>query len=414
MTNAAMRTTYRTEIDGLRAIAVIAVVIGHFSHRLLPGGHLGVDVFFVVSGYVITQSLVKVSPQSLGDFYQAFLTRRVKRLFPALAVTLAVAMAAISVVSHTPQASLKAAAIAAVGASNIVLFFQASDYFSDAADLNIVTHTWSLSVEEQFYLVFPLLCWMTHFVVARQSSAARAQGPQRLARVVTLFGVASLLGFVALFKSDNTAVYYLTPFRFWEIGAGVVVYLNARSSTQTWEPLVFTAGLLGVLVAVVFGASDASGWHLLAVFSTTLCLAAAPRSGVALKFLAAKPVVYVGKISYSLYLWHWIVLCVAKWTVGVDAYSTPILVLLVVVSSTLCHHFVEVRFRHAPWTSAKTLLFFLAVVGVLAAQAFLLLRPAQGVVYIGNLMNVDVPANLKTHWRDPVTGQGKDPCHTPK
>ena len=163
---------YRPEIDGLRALAVLAVIANHFERTLLPSGYLGVDIFFVISGYVITASLARDREETLGAFLIAFYARRVKRLLPALCACVLLTGLAISLVSPSPAASLRTGLAALFGVSNLYLLREDLDYFGQAASLNAFTHTWSLGVEEQFYLGFPVALWLTGF--GRSAGGSRA------------------------------------------------------------------------------------------------------------------------------------------------------------------------------------------------------------------------------------------------
>lgn len=155
------KSDYRPEIDGLRALAVIAVIIDHFNKTLLPSGYLGVDIFFVISGYVISSSLYNDSVKHFGDFISGFYSRRLKRLVPALVLCVLTTGLLICLFDPHPQASLRTGESALFGLSNIYLLRHATDYFGASAQLNTFTHTWSLGVEEQFYVFFPLICWLT-------------------------------------------------------------------------------------------------------------------------------------------------------------------------------------------------------------------------------------------------------------
>ena len=160
-----LATSYRPEIDGLRAFAVIAVIINHFNKELLPSGYLGVDIFFVISGFVITSSLYQRTAQTFSEFLSGFYERRVKRLVPALVFFVLVMSLLICLFNPDPDLSLKTGLASLFGVSNFYLLKQSTDYFSSSTELNVFTHTWSLGVEEQFYLLFPLLAWCSGLVV---------------------------------------------------------------------------------------------------------------------------------------------------------------------------------------------------------------------------------------------------------
>ena len=150
---------YRPEIDGLRAFAVIAVIINHFNKHILPGGYLGVDIFFVISGYVITSSLFGRTSNDFKDFISGFYERRIKRLVPALSVFVLTTSIAICLFNPWSGLSLQTGIMSLFGLSNLYLFANSTDYFALSADLNVFTHTWSLGVEEQFYILFPFFVW---------------------------------------------------------------------------------------------------------------------------------------------------------------------------------------------------------------------------------------------------------------
>ena len=155
--NSASKTSrYRPEIDGLRAFAVVAVIINHFNKDILPGGYLGVDIFFVISGYVITSSLFGRPSKDFKDFISGFYERRIKRLVPALSVFVLITSIAICLFNPTPDLSLRTGITSLFGLSNLYLLKQSTDYFAQSTELNVFTHTWSLGVEEQFYVFFPI------------------------------------------------------------------------------------------------------------------------------------------------------------------------------------------------------------------------------------------------------------------
>ena len=147
------RPGYRPEIDGLRAVAVIAVVASHMNHEVVPGGFLGVDVFFVISGYVITASLAHRASPSAGNFLLGFYERRVKRLTPALVCCVVLTAVALCLFEPTPSSYLKTGQAALFGFSNVALYRNSLNYFGHGVELDTFTQTWSLGVEEQFYFV---------------------------------------------------------------------------------------------------------------------------------------------------------------------------------------------------------------------------------------------------------------------
>jgi len=167
------RPSYRPEIDGLRALAILVVIINHTRKEILPSGYLGVDIFFVISGFVITSSLSNYESAGLSDFLLGFYSRRLKRLVPALAVFVALVSVLLCIVNADPGVMLGLGRRALFGVSNIQLFKEATNYFSTSTELNPFTHTWSLGVEEQFYLLFPLLVWAAGYGRFREGQRVR-------------------------------------------------------------------------------------------------------------------------------------------------------------------------------------------------------------------------------------------------
>ena len=193
-----VRVGYRPEIDGLRALAVLAVILYHVDHAWLPSGYLGVDIFFVISGFVITASLLSRTHETASDFLLGFYSRRFKRILPALVVFVLVAGGAIAFFSPGGP-SLRTGLAALFGLSNVYLFRESADYFAQAADLNMFTHTWSLGVEEQFYFVYPLLVWFSG--VPRRLAASRT----RLFWMLLIASAVSLLLWLFLNRTNQAA-----------------------------------------------------------------------------------------------------------------------------------------------------------------------------------------------------------------
>ena len=220
--NLPTKSRYRPEIDGLRAFAVIAVIINHFHKEILPNGYLGVDIFFVISGFVITSSLYQRPSKNFRDFISGFYERRIKRLFPALSLFVLIMSIAICMFNPNPSLSLKTGITSLFGLSNIFLFQTSTDYFAQSTELNVFTHTWSLGVEEQFYILFPFLIWFSGF--GRQAK----NGSRNLFLIVVTLIIASLIGFIYLYPLNQPAAYFLMPTRFWEIGAGCLLFITCQ------------------------------------------------------------------------------------------------------------------------------------------------------------------------------------------
>ena len=315
------KSKYRPEIDGLRAFAVVAVIINHFNKDLLPSGYLGVDIFFVISGYVITSSLAGRESKNFGDFLTGFYERRIKRLVPALVVLVLITSVLICLFNPDPGTALVLGWRSLFGISNINLYQASTDYFAQSTELNPFTHTWSLGVEEQFYLLFPFLVWFSGF------GQQTAKGARNLFFSVGALSVASLIAFIYLYQVNQPAAYFLMPPRFWEMAAGCLIFIGFQKRAKFEQaleqvpPLLVVATMVGVMFFPVSAAVPATiGIVVLAAVLIT-CL---KKGTAAYTFFTFEKVVYVGLISYSLYLWHWSVLSISRWTIEIHWWSVPI------------------------------------------------------------------------------------------
>ena len=342
--------SYRPEIDGLRAFAVVAVIINHIHKDSLPSGYLGVDIFFVISGYVITASLAGRQSSDFGDFLGGFYARRIKRLVPALALFVLITSLFICAFNPDPQASLTTGLASLFGLSNLYLLRQATDYFAQSSALNPFTHTWSLGVEEQFYLVFPILIWFSGF--GRQTR----NGARNLFLWIGSLALASLIGFIQLHQSDQAAAYFLMPSRFWEMAAGCLIFIGY--SRRAWleetiaklPPMLLVTAMVGVMLLPLTAQVPAT----IAIVVLAAMLIACLRPGTAAYALfSARPVVWVGLISYSLYLWHWGVLSISRWSIGTSWQALLLQVPLMVLLASLSYYLVETRLRQASWGTAR-------------------------------------------------------------
>lgn len=297
---------YRPDIDGLRAVAVLAVLGFHANLGALRGGFVGVDIFFVISGYLITGLIL--SALSRGTFtFSEFYTRRINRIFPALLVVLGVTAVIGWTIFFSREFQLLGKHIfgGAAFISNVIFWREAGYFDSPTKPL---LHLWSLAVEEQFYLIWPLLAWLTWRF--RRSSMPVVIG------VVVLFSF--LLNVFAVTHSMGTAAFYSPLTRFWQIMTGsLLVYFETRYRRPITRFLetrpalhlgAATVGIVLILVSLVIVDSTTAwpGWYaVLPVSGTVLLIAAGPDNWISRKVLANKYMVAIGLISYPLYLWHW-------------------------------------------------------------------------------------------------------------
>ncbi len=346
---ATFRTGYRAEIDGLRALAVIAVIINHFSKQVLPSGYLGVDIFFVISGYVITASMFNHRHEDIGAFLLGFYSRRVRRLIPALVACVVLTSLAISLFNPSPGISLRTGLAALFGFSNLYLLSQSTDYFAPLTDLNAFTHTWSLGVEEQFYMAYPLLVWFTG--VGRRQGASR-----RLGATIIVLSVLSLVGFLHAYSLSPSAAYFLMPLRFWELGAGVLVFLlSERLGLFRFDMKgAFSLALLAGMITTLFLPTEEGAKATVLIVGLTMLLLMVIRSKFSVyRLLTLPPIVGIGLISYSLYLWHWSVIVIGRWTTGIHPWTVPFQVVAMVLLALASYRWIESPLRRSSWSGTE-------------------------------------------------------------
>ena len=288
--------TYRPEIDGLRAIAVLAVVLYHFGVPYLDGGFVGVDIFFVISGFLIGGLLWKelrgTGHISLGRFYM----RRIRRLAPAyFAMAIVSAVAAWFILLPFEFREFGKSLIAATVWLSNVQFWREAGYFDIGADSKVLLHTWSLSVEEQFYVFLPL--FLIVFAFLRNAVVG----------LLVLIWALSLAACVWMTPTDPVATFFLFPFRAWELLTGVLLAIWMQNGERPKAAWLSWVGLAMVLAGVFFVRSDGfPGWQaMVPVFGTMLMLAGGAAETPVNRVLRMRGPVFIGLISYSLYLWHW-------------------------------------------------------------------------------------------------------------
>ncbi|MDQ6925823.1 MAG: acyltransferase, partial [Candidatus Eremiobacteraeota bacterium] len=301
------RSRFRADIEGLRGVAVLAVVCYHAGLVGWSGGFIGVDVFFVISGYLITGLLVKELERTGRVNLREFFARRIRRLLPASLVVLGATVAAASLLLSPGErvTVARTARATAAYASNLYFLVNASDYFASANDLNPLLHTWSLAVEEQFYLIWPLLLL----------AAFRGQHRRRaLAGLIAMVSVVSLAACVIYTRRNVSWAFFGTPFRAWEFGAGALVSLvpatlNVSASVRRSFGVLGTVAIAGSVVLFTRATPFPGVAAMLPVAGTTAVLwAGSNPTPRATRWLQIPPLTAIGRLSYSWYLWHWPVL----------------------------------------------------------------------------------------------------------
>ena len=288
---------YRPDIDGLRAIAVMLVVIFHAFPEAMPGGFIGVDIFFVISGFLITGIIVRELDQKRFSLL-AFYNRRIRRIFPALIVVLCVTLV-LGWLWMLPAAYAQLSSDVFASAAffaNIALLLQ-SGYFDIESAKKPLLHLWSLGIEEQFYLIWPLLLMLVAGLRLRMLTA------------VSVVGIASFVLNVALIGSNPVATFYLPFTRAWELLTGAALACGWNQISQTGAAsnrrALFGVLLIATAAAVLDTKSAFPGWWAMLPVAGAALLLSAPAAWFCQALLASPPMVWVGLISYPLYLWHW-------------------------------------------------------------------------------------------------------------
>lgn len=354
---------YRPEIDGLRALAVVPVILFHAGFGLFGGGFVGVDVFFVISGYLITTILMEDLENdrfSIVDFYE----RRARRILPALFLVLTVCMALAWILMLPRQMmEFSKSVIAVIFFVSNVLFWRESGYFDTEAEEKPLLHTWSLAVEEQYYLLFPVFLFL----------AWRFGKRNVLGMIVAMAGVSLFLSEWG-WRNAPTANFYLAPTRAWELFAGSIAAFVVQKRGVRANNILSGAGLGAILISVFFYDENLpfpSLYTLLPVGGVVLLVLFAGRDTVAARVLSTRILVGIGLISYSAYLWHQPLFAFARLR-SIGAPGWPVMTalsLLTFVLAVLSWRYVERPFRNRTAIPRGRIFSFSAAAGACLAVA---------------------------------------------
>lgn len=400
---------YRPDIDGLRAIAILAVVLFHLNPALVPGGYVGVDVFFVISGYLITSIVfreIRSGDFSLGRFYE----RRIRRLLPALLVVMAASFAAAWMLLLPADFRMFSEALAATSffVAN-VYFWKKTDYFADPVDSLPLLHTWSLAVEEQFYIFFPLvLIWVLR------------HRPKWLHGLLVAFILLSLGWSEHALEDRPASVFYLPLYRAWEllIGALLAIGTIPLPTSRRIRDMLAISGL--ALIAASLFLYDKSTYFpgvsaLPPVLGAALVIHAGTQASSRVgQWLGWKPLVFVGLVSYSLYLWHWPLFIFARYYLA-PGYSSLLidtgLLLAAFMLASLSWRFVERPFRSSKENQSRTAVFAAASLG----GAIMLMLALPGILLRGapyrfpaDIVDIAAVGQEEIPFRKPCFGLGPE------
>ena len=308
---------YRPEIDGLRALAILLVVGRHIGVSGMSGGFAGVDIFFVISGYLITGLLVHERADggriAIADFY----ARRVRRLLPALAtVIVATLLLSWALLLPDEQTALAKSALASLAfVANLYFEKVHSDYFAEASQLMPLQHLWTLALEEQFYLFWPVAIAALSWLGTRSKFGAK----RTIVAALAVGGLASLSLGIAMSSRFPIPAFFLLPTRAWELGAGCLLALSPAIPAR-WSSVLAPIGLIAIVsTAMLFDdATPFPSFYALLPVLGTMALIAGGAAGAIGRVLGSRPAVGLGKLSYAWYLWHWPLLAFARILCGIQ------------------------------------------------------------------------------------------------
>ncbi|MGO2151177.1 MAG: acyltransferase family protein [Microbacterium gubbeenense] len=385
MTADAQRRGMRSEIQALRAVAVLAVVLYHLWPERLTGGFVGVDIFFVISGFLITSHLLREVRREGTVHLGQFWARRVRRLLPAAFVVLGVALAATLVLMPWSEwkQGLREIIASALYVENWALAFDSVDYLAAENSPTLVQHYWSLSVEEQFYIVWPLLILGALWVARRLKAGAVWQNRTMMIALIVVF-IASILASVIWTKSSADSAYFATPTRAWEFAAGgLLAFLPARASAPSASRggvVLHLIAAWGGLAAIGFTVVQYDGsvpfpsyTALLPVVGTVAVIWAGESAHSWSPTLIGKsgPIQWLGDVSYSLYLWHWPLVVLYPLVQGhpIGLKGGVGLLAVMIVLAWLSKRFIEDPFRRGQLWKHAGRSFGFAVTGMVAITA---------------------------------------------
>jgi len=335
---------HRREIDGLRSLAILPVLIFHSGFSWMPGGFFGVDIFFVISGFLITgiilRELNSTSRLSIVDFYE----RRARRIMPALFLVMIVTtIAAYFILWPQQWATYLGSLVSITYFGSNYFFLSKSGYFDPDIDLNPMLHTWSLAIEEQFYVIFPLLLWLLWKTLKTRNWTI----------VLGVIAVGSLILANTSYANDPTSTFYLLQFRAWELLAGsfaaMALSRREKAYSSQWLSLLGLFMLLVSIFLIPSGAAPHPGFiTLIPVLGTVLIVLTAGEGTLVNRLLSLKLLVGVGLISYSAYLWHQPMFALFRVTQATEPSPWAFLPLIVITLglAALSWKFVENPFRN--------------------------------------------------------------------
>ena len=333
---------HNISIDSLRAVAVLAVIFNHFGFKSFSSGYLGVDLFFVISGYVITKKYINLKNNSVKSFYTDFVFFRLKRIIPNLVFFIFVTSIFVYLLDYNYKNTLGVGLFSIFAVSNIYLYVNSLDYFSIDSSLNSFTHTWSLGVEEQFYLIYPILIYALVRKKIKKSS-------------MIVLTVLSVILFYSINITNPSATYYLIQYRFWQMALGCILILYSSELKKLANTIPVSALLIPLILVFTINNPYSRNLTLISTLIFALIILGIGESDQKNKILESPKLATIGALSYSLYLWHWPIISLSKWS-NFEYMTFELQIILMIALSIFSFKFVEQPFRNISLDQRKNYL----------------------------------------------------------
>jgi peptidoglycan/LPS O-acetylase OafA/YrhL len=345
MTQSREASPIRSDIQGLRGVAVSLVVISHFFPGLLPGGFIGVDIFFVISGFVITQQIIGSERSRFKDRLIEFYAKRVRRILPSatLVIWLTIAVNWFLLGPVYTKTAIRDGFFATVFLANVHFENSSLDYFNTTANSSMFSHFWSLSIEEQFYLFWPVI--VIGFLILTLSLRITLVSIGILSALSLIYALYSLV-------ASETPRFFSSGARFWELLAGgFLAFAVTRLKLPHLHSLIFLS-LVATLAALTQPTLRWPNLITLAIVITTAAVLTPESKGEHFDILKTRPLVFLGNISYVLYLWHWPVLMIVKeYYFGLTPLRTLSALTISLILAITTHYLLEKPIRKSSWVA---------------------------------------------------------------
>ena len=341
---------YKLEIEGLRGLSILSVFIYHLNEGFMPSGFLG-DVFFIISGYLITNSLKNIKINFI-DYLKSFYEKRIMRIFPSLFIYILFISTLKIFIIPDPKLILKSGISSLFGISNLFFYLRSTDYFAESTLFNPFTNTWSLGIEMQFYLIFPLVIWLSGF---RRRGII---GNKKLGLITILITIISFIYFIYSNKFNPSAAYFLPFSRLWELTIGSLIY-QYKNNFNSFRKITTLPSLICIFLTFFLPQSYTSIKTILLVLLTSQIIFCIQENSISYKMLTNRILLHFGKLSYSIYLWHWGIFSLFRWTFGFKWFILPFQFFIIYILSFLNYKYIEKKYNSRKLSrNIFTLLYF--------------------------------------------------------